>query len=136
MQYIREVRVLIDTSAVLGVLLNEDSKQRIVAKTKDASLMAPASIHWELGNAVSSLIKRKKLSGGLALELIEEYRKIPIQYLDVDLKETVSVIERHGIYAYDAYMVVCAKRYSLPLLSLDAGLIHAARMEKIRIVEF
>ena len=135
MQYIHEMRILVDTSAILGVLLNEGSKEGIVAKTKGASLIAPASIHWEIGNAVSSLIKRKKLSGRIALQLIEEYQKIPIQYLDVDLKETISVIEKHGIYAYDAYMVVCAKRYRLPLLTLDTGLIYVARMEKIRIVE-
>lgn len=135
MQYIHEMRILVDTSAILGVLLNEDSKESIVAKTKDATLIAPASIHWEIGNAVSSLIKRKKLSGRTALQLIEEYRKIPIQYLDADLRETVAVVEKHGIYAYDAYMVVCAKRYRLPLLSLDSGLIEVACKEKIRIVE-
>lgn len=135
MQYIHEVRILIDTSAVLGVLLNENSKESIVSKTKDATLIAPSSIHWEIGNAVSSLIKRKKLSGRMALQVFEEYQKIPIQYLEVDLKETIALVEKHGIYAYDAYMVVCAKRYRLPLLSLDTGLVEVARKEKIRIME-
>jgi predicted nucleic acid-binding protein len=135
MQYIHDVRILVDTSVIVGVLLNEDSKERIISKTKGATLIAPASLHWEIGNVVSSLIKRKKVSGRIALQLIEEYHKISIQYLDVDLKETIAVVERHGIYAYDAYMVVCAKRYRLPLLSLDAGLNEVARKEKIRIVE-
>src|SRR5688572_8462564 len=103
MQYIHEVRILIDTSAILGVLLNEISKESIVSKTKDATLMAPASIPWEIGNAVSSLLKRKKLYGRLAMQVFEEYRKIPIQFLEVELNETIPLVEKHGIYAYDAY---------------------------------
>jgi predicted nucleic acid-binding protein len=129
------MRILVDDSAILSVLLNEATKEKIVAKTKDATLIAPASIHWEIGNAVSSLLKRKKISGAEGVQVVEEYLKIPIQYVDVDLKEAVSVAGKHSLYAYDAYMIVGAKQYRIPLLSLDSGLNDVAKKEKVKLVE-
>jgi predicted nucleic acid-binding protein len=129
------MRILVDASAILSVLLNEATKEKIVAKTKDATLIAPASIHWEIGNAVSSLLKRKKISGAEGVQVVEEYLKIPIQYVDVDLKEAVSVAGKHSLYAYDAYMIVGAKQYRIPLLSLDSGLNDVAKKEKVKLVE-
>jgi predicted nucleic acid-binding protein len=129
------MRILVDASAILSVLLNEATKEKIVAKTKDATLIAPASIHWEIGNAVSSLLKRKKISGAEGVQVVEEYLKIPIQYVDVDMKEAVSVAGKHSLYAYDAYMIVGAKQYRIPLLSLDSGLNDVAKKEKVKLVE-
>jgi predicted nucleic acid-binding protein len=129
------MRILVDASAILSVLLNEATKEKIVAKTKDATLIAPASIHWEIGNAVSSLLKRKKISGAEGVQVVEEYLKIPIQYVEVDLKEAVSVAGKHSLYAYDAYMIVGAKQYRIPLLSLDSGLNDVAKKEKVKLVE-
>jgi predicted nucleic acid-binding protein len=129
------MRILVDASAILSVLLNEATKEKIVAKTKDATLIAPASIHWEIGNAVSSLLKRKKISGAEGVQVVEEYLKIPIQYVDVDMKEAVSVAGKHSLYDYDAYMIVGAKQYRIPLLSLDSGLNDVAKKEKVKLVE-
>jgi predicted nucleic acid-binding protein len=135
MQYIHTMRILVDASAILSALLNEATKGKIVAKTKDAILIAPSSIHWEICNAVSSLVKRKKISGAEGVQVVEEYLKIPIQHVDIDLKEAISVAGRHSMYAYDAYMIVGAKHYRLPLLSLDAGLNDVAKKEKVKLVE-
>ena len=129
------MRMIVDTSAILCVLLNQEDKGKIVLKTQNAILMAPASLHWEIGNALSSLIKRKKLSEKLGLDVIEEFAKIPIQSVDVDMKMVISLVGKHSIYAYDAYMIISAKQNKIPILSLDKGLLEVARKEKLGIVE-
>lgn len=129
------MRLVVDTSAVLGVLLNLESKPYLVTKTLGATLIAPTSLHWEIGNALSSLLKRKKLSLKEADLVLDEYGKIPIQFVDVDLKATMAIVNKHLIYAYDAYMVSCAKQYRLPLLTLDNGLRQVARKEHVRLLE-
>jgi predicted nucleic acid-binding protein len=39
------------------------------------------------------------------------------------------------VYAYDAYVIECARRYRTPLLSLDGGQVRVARSEGIEILE-
>ena len=41
----------------------------------------------------------------------------------------------HGIYAYDAYVLECARRYATPLLSLDAPQCELARKLGIQVLE-
>jgi predicted nucleic acid-binding protein len=40
-----------------------------------------------------------------------------------------------GIYAYDAYMIACAQKYRCPLLTLDKGLIRAAKEAGVEVLE-
>jgi len=51
------LNITIDTSAIVAVITNESSKGQIITATKGASLIAPDSIHWEIGNAFSSMFK-------------------------------------------------------------------------------
>lgn len=69
------------------------------------------------------------------LEVVEEYSKIPVQTVEVDLNSVISFVAKHSIYACDAYMIVSAKQSKVPILSLDSGLLAVARKEKLDIVE-
>jgi hypothetical protein len=40
-----------------------------------------------------------------------------------------------GIYAYDAYLIRCGLKYTAPLISLDQGLVEAARRMGVNVVE-
>lgn len=129
------MKLVIDTSAVLGVLLNQGPKEWLIDCAMGATLIAPSSLHWEIGNALSGLIKRKKIEERTALAAIEAYQQIPIQFVDVDLKATIALVREHQIYAYDAYMISCAKQHRVALLSLDKALIEVAKKENIRTLE-
>ena len=54
--------LVVDTSVILAVLTSEPERMNIVRLTQDANLLAPASVHWEIGNALSAMIKRKRLT--------------------------------------------------------------------------
>jgi predicted nucleic acid-binding protein len=127
--------LVIDTSVILAVVLNEATKPELVRLTTGAELVAPLSLHWEIGNALSAMIKRKRITLPEALQALLEYQKIPIRFLDVPLDDTVLVVEQHQIYAYDAYFIVCARQQSCPLITLDGGLQTAARAARISLVE-
>lgn len=129
------MRLVIDTSAILGVLLNQGPKEWLVANTARATLIAPASLPWEIGNALSSLMKRKKINEKEADFVLDSYSKIPIQFVDVDLKASLALVSKHSIYAYDAYLIVCAKHFKIPLVSLDNGLVEVAKKEHVRVLE-
>jgi predicted nucleic acid-binding protein len=125
------MKVVLDTSALISVLLGESSRDRIIRQTEGADLIAPASLHWEIGNAFSAMFKRGRLGVETALEALDRYQEIPIQFVEVDLEAAIRLCGELDLYAYDAYMLEVAKRHQAPLLTLDGGLKEAARQSDI-----
>src|SRR4030042_3885751 len=119
------MKIVIDTSVVIAVLTNEKHKQRLVELSKGADLVAPASLHWEVGNAFSAMLKRKRITLEQTGSALAAYARIAIRFYEVNLEETLSLCARANLYAYDAYFVACALRLKSPLLSLDNGLLSA-----------
>lgn len=126
---------VIDTSIVIAVLVNEEHKSRLVGLTRGAELNAPASLHWEVGNAFSAMFKRGRLDTEDAIEAVASYEKIPIRLHDVSLAASLDLASNLGLYAYDAYFIECARKLNSPLLTLDAALLNAARRVGVDVIE-
>ena len=45
---------------------------------------------------------------------------------EVDLTRSLKLAAERGIYAYDAYLLTCAKQHRAPLLTLDTALSRTA----------
>ena len=127
--------IVVDTTVVIAVIANESTKARLVEMTKDADLLAPASLPWEIGNAFSAMFKQKRITRDQAIAAVLEYQRIPIRLLDVPLEKAVDLSSQLGIYAYDAYMIQCAQQTGAPLLTLDNGLIVAAARVGVTILK-
>ena len=127
--------ITIDTSALIAVISNEESKRRIIEITRGYSLCAPVSVHWEIGNAFSAMFKRQKLSLELAKQALAAYREIPIKYIDVPLEKTLEITHAQNMYAYDAYLILCAQQTSTSLLTLDKGLKAIAEKMGVSVLE-
>lgn len=127
--------LVIDASIILAVVFNEPTKPEIVRITTSAELIAPHSLHWEIGNALSAMLKQKRITPTEARQALLEYQKIPIRFLDISLDAALLVAHQRQIYAYDAYFIVCARQQSCPLITLDRGLQRAARAAQISLVE-
>jgi predicted nucleic acid-binding protein len=125
----------IDTSAVLAVLLNEPTRSRLVELTRGAELRSPGSLPWEVGNACSALISRGRLDISGATSALQSFQRIPIRLVHVELEDAVRVAADHGLYAYNALMIVCARRTGTPLLTLDAALARAADEIGLHVLE-
>lgn len=129
------MKLVVDTSAIIAVLLGEQGRDRIVEAAEGADLIAPASLHWEIGNAFSAMFKRGRLPAATAIEATNRYQEIPIQFVEVGLEESIQLSDEFGLYAYDAYMLVAARRHRAPLLTLDRGLQDAARNAGIDLID-
>ena len=129
------MKIVVDTSAVIAVVAGEAEKLRLIELTKDATIVAPPSIDWEMGNAFSAMLKRGRIELDQAVEAIEVYQEIAIEIVEIDLKEAVRLAGKHKIYAYDAYIIQCAKEHGLPLISLDKNLIVIAKREGVTVIE-
>ena len=127
--------VIVDASVLIAVITNEPTKQKLIQLTQNTDLIAPNSIHWEIGNAFSAMLKRDRISVAEAVQAIETYQKIPVRFVDVELVETIELADVLQIYAYDAYLVQCALKYKAPLLTLDQSLINSAKSVNVQTIE-
>ncbi len=129
------MRIVVDTSTVIAVVVGEAEKARLIELTKDATIVAPPSIDWEVGNAFTAMLKRSRINLAQAIEAIEVYQEISLEIVEIDLKEAIRLAGKHNIYAYDAYILQCAIEHNLPLISLDHDMINVAKQEGVQVLE-
>ena len=127
--------IVIDTSAIIAVIANEPERPAIIAATQDADLIAPGSVHWEIGNAFTAMLRRRRVSVAQSLRALDVYHTIPIRFVDVELTMAIEIAADVGSYAYDAYLIRCAQKHRAPLLTLDRELLDAARRSGVSVIE-
>ena len=120
---------------MVAVLTSEPERDLLVVRTRGADLLAPSSVHWEVGNALAAMLKRKRIERKQATRALQAYQGIPIRFLEVDLIEALELATIHDLYAYDAYVIACARNQRCSLMSLDRGLLRAAREAGVEVLE-
>ena len=127
--------VVIDTSALIAVIVGEPERNRIVEFTTGNTLIGPGSIPWEIGNTFSAMFKQSKLTFDEAKKGLVIFDSIPLRYIKPDFVNALKISKQANMYAYDAYFLDCAIRYKAPLLTLDQKLKKAAQNLKVETME-
>jgi predicted nucleic acid-binding protein len=127
--------IVIDTSAILAVLLDEPEKQAVVDATMGSVVCAPGSLRWEVGNAATAGVKRRRLTTERARQLVTDFELVTIRELAIDLLRALDVGLELGIYAYDAYILEAARSSGFPLLALDGRIRRNAERLGLPVVE-
>jgi predicted nucleic acid-binding protein len=129
------MKVLIDASALLPILIHEPEKEYIVNATRNCELLAPFMLPYEIGNALSRLKKRQILDEKQIIAASNDFQKIPLRLLEVDIENALKIASKYTIYAYDAYYLETACRLKIPLLTLDEPMKKIAFGLKLKILE-
>jgi predicted nucleic acid-binding protein len=127
--------IVIDTSALIAVLVAEPERNRIVELTAGQTLIGPGSIPWEVGNAFSVMLKQRRLGVEDAQRGLKILAAIPLRYVAVDMANALAIAAKTNMYAYDAYLLDCAARHAAPLLTLDRPLKRAAESIGVALLE-
>jgi predicted nucleic acid-binding protein len=127
--------IVIDTSALLAVIVAEPERDRIVKLTAGHTLIGPGSITWEIGNAFSAMMKQQRVGLVEAQQGLKIFNAIPLRLVKVDLNNAISIAYETKTYAYDAYFLDCAVRHAAPLLTLDLVLERAALKVGVKVME-
>ena len=114
--------IVIDASCILEYLLNQESKDFIVNKVGEYQLVAPQCLPYEIGNAISKLIKRNLISVFDGVSVYHEFARIPLRLVEPDIPDSILIAGNTKAYAYDSYYISVAKRLGMPLFTLDEGM--------------
>lgn len=128
--------LVIDTSALLAVLLNEPTRPALIQVAEGYSLVGAPSLPWEVGNALIAGVRRKRLSAAALRQVWASYRRVPVRLAEVDAANALEIAMELQLYAYDAYVLETARTERLRLLTLDRDMECAARQLGVRIVEY
>lgn len=120
------MEIVIDTSAIIAVIIGEPEKERIIEQTSGKSLIGPGSIPWEVGNAFSRMLKQERLELDQAQKGVSIFQKIPIQFTKIELSNALFLANQ---------VLECAISNKAPLLTLDQKMIKAAKQLNLEIVE-
>jgi len=127
--------VVIDTSALIAVIVGEPERNRIVELTTGNTLIGPGSIPWEIGNAFSAMFKQNGLTLDEARKGLVIFDRVPLRYIKPDFVNALQISKQANMYAYDAYFLDCAIRHKAPLLTLDRKLKRAAQDLNVETME-
>ena len=111
------MNVVSDTNIFLAVALDEPEKNRIIELTTNCNLTSPDILPYEIGNALSAMLKRKQLGEDEVVSAFQITSQIPVRLVSVDIQKALEIAINYNIYAYDAYFLLCAKTLSYPLIT-------------------
>ena len=129
------MNLVVDTSVIIAVLVSEPEREILIELTKNADLIAPGSVHWEVGNALAAMMKRNRIELAQVGTVLKAYDQIPIRFRDVDLHSAMEIASEFNIYAYDAYIIACAHENRCAMMTLDMNLAQAAKRAHVTVVE-
>ena len=88
--------IVVDTSVIIAVVANEPLKETLVGLTRGADLIVPSSVHWEIGNALSAMLRRKRITVEQAIQAVQVYQRIPLRFVEIELAEAVKIAGVQG----------------------------------------
>jgi predicted nucleic acid-binding protein len=129
------MKIIADTNTFIAVALNEPEKDSIIQLTEGCDLAAPDVLPFEIGNALTAMMKKGALKSDEVQSSWEIIQHIPVELRRIDIKSALTIATTLNIYAYDAYFLECAVSLKRPLITLDRGMQRIAREMGIVVLE-
>ncbi len=127
--------LVVDSSAVLGLLLPDESQTPAARKLRtalDTAIRINVPAHWwmEMANGILMAERRKRLTQALGMEALALLAALNIttddEPVERSLATTVALARQQGLTAYDAAYLELAVRRGAALASQDQALLKAA----------
>jgi predicted nucleic acid-binding protein len=120
---------VIDCSAFVAMLFDEEAGPEIAARLGSATLLAPILLHYEIASVCLKKLRRFPAERDALLAAYQRRHRLPVETLDVDYAAVLALADRTGLTTYDASYLWLARSIGAELVTLDVKLAQAeARM--------
>jgi len=85
------MNIISDTNIFLAVALDEPEKEQIIQVTSGANIISPEILPYEIGNALSAMVKRKQLTPEEALQAQRKTNLIPVRLVSTDIQKALTL---------------------------------------------
>jgi predicted nucleic acid-binding protein len=129
------MKIVADTNTFLAVALEEPEKSQMIRLTIGHDLVAPEVLPFEIGNALTAMMKKRSLKPDELTSVWDVVQSIPVELRQINIRSALEIASRFNIYPYDAYFIECAIRLRCPILTLDRRMKAASNQIGIQILE-
>ena len=129
------MKIVADTNTFIAVALEEPEKRKIIQFTVGKELVAPEVLPFEVGNALTAMVKKRVLDPNEVISVWDAVQTIPVELHRIDIQAALGLAVQFNIDAYDVYFIECAVSLRCPILTLDHRMKMVARDVGIRILE-
>lgn len=129
------MKIVAATNTFIAVALNEPEKDMIIRLTEGYDLIAPEVLPFEIGNALTAMMKRNALEADEVILAWDMVQHIQVDLRRIDIRAALNIATQYNIYAYDAYFLECALNLRSPLLTLDRRMKGIAQEIGIQVME-
>lgn len=120
---------VIDCSALVAMLFDEEAGPEIAVRLGSAILVAPVLLHFEIASVCLKKLRRFPAEREVLLAAYQRRHRLAVETLDVDYAAVLVLADRTGLTVYDASYLWLARSLGAELVTLDVKLAQAdARM--------
>jgi len=116
---------VVDASAVVALLFDELTREKVVERLRGASLHAPSLIGFEVANACLKKMRARPAERQALFDAFSFFGELAISQETVELGEAIALAERMRLSLYDASYLWLARTLAAELVTLDDRLARA-----------
>jgi len=127
-------RFVVDNSVVMSWCFEDEGNiyaDAVLESLESREAFVPTIWPLEVGNVLLVAERKKRLTQAAVVRFLALLGGLPItveqETPERMLKEIVSLAREHGLSTYDASYLDLAMRFDLPIATLDAALVKAAK---------
>jgi len=125
-QYLARPPVVVDCSALAGIIFEEPWQAEAGEKIRGRSMNAPFLLEIELSSV--AIKKHKQGYGALVDKGLERFKALNVSLHQIELKEVLALALQYKLSAYDASYLWLAANLKAPLATFDEKLATAAQV--------
>jgi predicted nucleic acid-binding protein len=121
--------IVVDASAMVDALVDEPVNPELLSTITDNEVHAPALLDFEVASALRGHYLGRKLTVRRLNTAVDDFTAIHVQrhHMSALLKPILAL--RDSFTAYDAAYLVLAQALDAPLVTADAKLLEARRLD-------
>lgn len=123
-QYLPRPPMVVDCSALAGVLFQEPWMDQALQRLSGHRLYAPHLLQAEICSV--AVKKARQGAAETAAEGLAQWQNVAVELTDFDVPQTYELARRYQLSAYDASYLWLAEQLRCPLATFDARLAAAA----------
>lgn len=117
---------VVDASALCALLFGEPEAGTVASSLAGSALFAPELLSFEVANTCLMKRRRHPESGGQLLAGFDQFHRMSVELVRVDLTATLHLAENSGLTVYDASYLWLARQLKAELVTLDRRLREAS----------
>ena len=84
----------------MSVIVKEPERDLIIQLTRNAVMLSPDMLPYEIANALTKMMKKKVIVKDQMIDAFTHFKKIPIKSIEVNFINALEIAWNYNIYAY------------------------------------